>query len=156
MCISTLARTSVPALTEKETNQAPHKLDCDPTASRRDKVGGLPDDRLDVSEEREKEASVAGRGGPGTTVYQDYCKMQCALFFVAHLAKRGRCVKAEMAQFFKTMDRYGAVDTERGMVDVASMEGGGLQRSGTQERGRGRERRLQDDKSIHLIHVQVC
>lgn len=132
---------------ENEGKAAPHKLHLDPDeieTSRHHKVGALPDDRSDTSDEWDWEESEAEWDGPGATMYQDYRRMQRTTFLVAHLAQREERVKAEMARFLRMMERLGVVAHGEG-------DGGG----GESDRGGAEELFSIDCHDLNLENVFV-
>ncbi|KAM5533904.1 hypothetical protein V8D89_012444 [Ganoderma adspersum] len=132
---------------ENEGKAAPHKLHLDPDeieTSRHHKVGALPDDRSDTSDEWDWEESEAEWDGPGATMYQDYRRMQRTTFLVAHLAQREERVKAEMARFLRMMERLGVVAHGEG-------DGGG----GEGDRGGAEELFSIDCHDLNLENVFV-
>ncbi|PIL27600.1 hypothetical protein GSI_10751 [Ganoderma sinense ZZ0214-1] len=132
---------------ENEGKAAPHKLHLDPDeiqTSRHHRVGALPDDCSDASDEWDWEESEAEWDGPGATMYQDYRRMQRTTFLVAHLAEREERVKAEMARFLRMMERLGVVAHGEG-------DGGG----GESDRGGAEELFSIDCHDLNLENVFV-
>jgi len=100
---------------ENEGKAAPHRLHLDPDkvqASRHHRVGALPDDESDKSDEYDWDESEEEWEGPGDTMYRDYRRMQRGTFLLAHLDAREQKAREEMNRFISMMERLGVLKHE--------------------------------------------
>ncbi|THH11350.1 hypothetical protein EW146_g8068, partial [Bondarzewia mesenterica] len=98
------------AIREGEGKAAPHRLHLDPDeihSSRHHHLQAVPDDKSDESDEWEMEDSDDEWDGPGDAMYRDYRRMQRSTFLVAHIHRREKLVREEMARWIRMMDRLG-------------------------------------------------